>query len=429
MPSRLAALALLLECPRCHATSWSTTGHEHHGLLTCDACKAQFHHIDDVLDLGEDAEARSVSLERKGVYRTEHDPELGGINDAFDDLSRAEGGLRDAILALPHGDDSRYYDEAGYFNNVRRSGPAFDFLVSHLDPRRGERLLDLGADLTWSTSHMARRGLDCTALDINHHLSVGRLFGSHYEAPYHLVRADMSRASFRAGTFDIVLGVASLHHAANLDEAVGNIARILRPGGRLGFIEPYCADAEAKAAFGRAQIEAGISEQTYMLPEWHRTLLKAGLRARTFRIADSFAAVYELAPGGHQDLFERFYEGRLSVAGGAPLTAAAGEPFEVPIALHNTGNAVWCSASQFPVYASYHLSRRHEAGEAVVAFDNRRTSLPCEVGPGEETTMRLSVASPLEAGEYIADIDMVHEYVTWFAPKGLRGARIRFTVA
>ena len=108
----------------------------------------------------------------------------------------------------------------------------------------------------------------------------------------------MSRASFRAGTFDIVLGIASLHHAAHLDEAVGNIARMLRPGGRLGFIEPYCADLEAKAAFGRTQIEAGIDEQTYMLTEWHTALLKAGLRARTFRIADSFAAVYERAPGG-----------------------------------------------------------------------------------------------------------------------------------
>ena len=43
--------------------------------------------------------------------------------------------------------------------------------------------------------------------------------------------------------------------------------------------------------------------------------------------------------------------------------------------------------------------------------------------------MRLSVASPLEAGEYIAEIDLVHEYVTWFAAKGLQSPRIRFTVA
>lgn len=98
--------------------------------------------------------------------------------------NKSHDDLRDAILALPHGDDSQYYRGAGYFSNVRRSGPAFEFLLRHLDARPGERLLDVGADLTWSTSHMARRGLDCTALDINHHLSVGRLFGRHYEAPY-----------------------------------------------------------------------------------------------------------------------------------------------------------------------------------------------------------------------------------------------------
>jgi uncharacterized protein (DUF3820 family) len=43
--------------------------------------------------------------------------------------------------------------------------------------------------------------------------------------------------------------------------------------------------------------------------------------------------------------------------------------------------------------------------------------------------MRLSVAAPLEAGEYTAEIDLVHEYVTWFAPKGLRSPTVRFTVA
>ena len=414
--------------PTAHKTRGGDPGRDRDGSLTCDACGALFQCTDDVLDLGDAGEARSVSLERKGVFRTERDPELGGINDAFDDLAHAGGALRDAILALPHGDGSRYYQEPGYFSNVRRSGPAFDFLVRHLDPRPGERLLDVGADLTWSTSQMARRGLDCTALDINHHLSVGGLFGRHYEAPYHLVRADMSRATFRAGTFDIVLGIAALHHAAHLDEAVGNISRMLRPGGRLGFIEPYCAHEEAKAEFGRSQIDAGISEQTYLLPEWHRALVRAGLRTRVFRIADSFTAVYEKAPGGHHDLFERFYEGNLSVHGGQPLTASGGEIVEVPIALHNTGNAVWCSASQFPVFASYHLSRSHAAGDTVVAFDNPRTPLPSDLGPGERATMMLRVAAPLEAGEYIAEIDLVHEYVSWFAAKGFRSTSIRLTV-
>jgi hypothetical protein len=108
--------------------------------------------------------------------------------------------------------------------------------------------------------------------------------------------------------------------------------------------------------------------------------------------------------------------------------AAAGEIVKVPIALHNTGNAVWCSGSQFPVFASYHLSRRHAAGATVVAFDNPRTPLPSDLGPGERATMTLEIAAPAETGEYIAEIDLVHEYVSWFASKGFRSTSIRLTV-
>ena len=53
-------------------------------------------------------------------------------------------------------------------------------------------------------------------------------------------------------------------------------------------VEPYCATEEAKAAFGRAQIEAGISEQTYLLHQWHRAFVDAGLRLHLMRVSDSF---------------------------------------------------------------------------------------------------------------------------------------------
>jgi SAM-dependent methyltransferase len=424
----LLPLASLLQCPQCLATAWSTAGSEDDGAVACDACGAVLPVVDRVLDLGVAGESRSVALEREGVRRTERVPRLGGINDEFDDLSRAEGALKAAILALPYGDDSRYYREPGYFSNVRASCAAFDFVARHLDANERERLLDVGADLTWSTSQMARRGLDCTALDINHHLGVGRLFATHFNAPYHLVRGDMARASFRTAAFDIVVAINALHHAIDLDQAIGNIARMLRPGGRLGFIEPYCATEEAKAEFGRAQIEAGVSEHTYLLPEWHRTLVNAGLRTRVLRVADSFSAVYDKAPGGSLDLFERFYQGRLSLLDGSARTVAAGGKLQIPLALHNTGNSAWCSSSQFPVFASYHLHRCHGTAQTMVAFDNPRTPLPSEVGPGDETTMVLWIATPGDPGEYVAEIDLVHEYVAWFAAKGLTSPTIRFRV-
>jgi SAM-dependent methyltransferase len=427
--SSLAPLASLLRCPHCLAASWSMAGSEDDGSIACDACGAVFRCVDRVLDLGDAGEAGSVSLEREAAHRTERVAELGGINDAFDDLSGAEGPLRAAILALPYGDGSRYYREPGYFSNVHGSSPAFDFLVRHLGAKPGERLLDVGADLTWSTSQMARRGLDCTALDINHHLGVGRIFAAHFNAPYHLVRGDMSRASFRSAAFDIVIGINALHHATDLNQAIGNIARMLRPGGRLAFIEPYCATDDAKAAFGHAQIEAGVSEHTYLLPEWHRTLVNAGLRTRVLRVADSFSAVYERTSGGSLDLFEHFYEGHLSLIDGPAPSTAKGRTLAIPLVLQNTGNAVWCSSSQFPVFASYHLHRCQGSAHTLVAFDNPRTPLPREVGPGSETTMVLRIAAPIEPGEYVAEIDLVHEYVTWFAARGLPSPRLRFAVA
>jgi SAM-dependent methyltransferase len=383
---------------------------------------------DGVLDMGDRDEERSVALERQAVRETERQPALGGIGEGFDVLSQASGDLRTAILALPYGTGSALYEEPGYFRNVRTAAVAFDFLVYHLDPRPGERLLDVGADLTWATSRLARRGLECVAVDINHHLSVGRLFAQHYGAEYDLVRADMSRVSFKPATFDIVIAIAAIHHAARLETAIANLARVLRPGGRLGFVEPYCANEEAKAAFGRSQIEAGISEQTYLLGEWHAACVRSGLRVRTLRVADSFAAVYEKRAGGEAALFGRFYRGRLNLQAGPPAVVEAGSVFPIDIVLRNDSNGVWCSDSQFPVYASYHLSRRDASGDVVVAFDNPRTRLARELAPGEVMSLRMEVNAPAEPGSYVAEIDLVHENVSWFAAGGFSPGVLAFQV-
>jgi 2-polyprenyl-3-methyl-5-hydroxy-6-metoxy-1,4-benzoquinol methylase len=427
MSSPLTSISSLITCPRCRRATWLARGGDGEGTLVCGSCAAPYPWRDSVLDLGINEEP-AVVHEREGVRRTERDAALGGINDEFDDLSRAQGALKDAILALPYGNGSRYYAEAGYFANVRATVPAFEFLVRHLDLRAGERLLDLGADLTWSTSQMARKGLDCVAVDINHHLSVAGLFEEHFGASYHRVRANMRDVPFRDGTFDVILAMNALHHASPIESVAANIARMLKRGGRLAFSEPYCATEEAKAAFGRAQIDAGISEQTYLPGEWHHAFVDAGFRLRTMRVADSFGAVYEKTDGANPDLFAGFYHGRLSVLD-ASSVVAGGSIFRVTIGLENRGNGVWTSISQFPVHASYHLLRRAAGGDEILSFDNLRTRLPFELGPGEQTTVAVDVTAPSEPGDYIADIDLVHESLSWFAAKGMVSQRVEFRVS
>jgi len=417
----------LLVCPRCRQADWVSSD----VLVRCRRCQASYPVVDHVLDLTGTSHDPSILSEQDAAYRTERDPSLGGINDRFDDLTAADGPLESAILALPHGDGSRYYREPGYFANVHTSVAAFEFLLTHLDPTPGQRLLDLGADLTWSTSHLARRGLRCIAVDINHHLAAARLFFRRYGVSYDLVRADMSRVSFRDRAFDTVLTVNALHHCADLAVASANIARMLRPGGRFAFIEPYCLRAEDRIRFGAAQIEAGISEHTYLLQEWHSAFARAGLSVRAHRVSDSFAAIYERADSeavGEPDLFSGFYAGELSLESSVEAQSAGGA-LRVDLRLRNRGNGTWCQTSGFPVRASYHLSRQEGDAMVPVSFDNVRTALPSEIGPGADATIPLVIARPAAPGRYLAEVDLVHEGVRWFSERGLRSVPLTFTVA
>jgi SAM-dependent methyltransferase len=437
MASRLDDLALLIECPACSRSTWTVAGTELDGTITCTSCGAAFAASRGVLDLGEADEDEQVASERAAVRATERSAELGGINASFDDIAEATGDLRDALLSLPYGDGSRYYGEPGYFANVRASTPGFDFLVEHLDLTPGRRLLDLGADMTWSTNQFARRGLDCVAVDINHHLPVGRLFAEHSGQPYHLVRADMRRIPFKPASFDIVLAISALHHNPELGEIAATIGRLLKPGGQLAFLEPYCESEEAKRQFGLDQIAAGISEQTYLLQEWHAAFKAVGLDVEVHRVCDSFCAVYRkraegAAPAGDgtlENLFLGSYSGRMALAEpGRAVTAEPGQAVTVPVTIENGSNAVWCTNSHFLIRASYHLYRIVDGREELVSFDNVRTHLPRPLKSGDTMTVPLEIAPIEQPGDYIADIDMLQEYITWFTPHGFTGCRLPFTV-
>ncbi|MFL7811027.1 MAG: discoidin domain-containing protein, partial [Anaerolineae bacterium] len=54
----------------------------------------------------------------------------------------------------------------------------------------------------------------------------------------------------------------------------------------------------------------------------------------------------------------------------------------------------------------------------IVVADGLRTPLPGPVAPGKEITLDASVELPNPADSYILQMDMVHEFVTWFQWKG-----------
>ena len=56
-------------------------------------------------------------------------------------------------------------------------------------------------------------------------------------------------------------------------------------------------------------------------------------------------------------------------------------------------------------------------------FDDGRAFLPRTIEPGERFEVPLRVQAPGEAGEYVLEIDLVQEFVCWFAEKGSNTAR------
>ncbi len=97
------------------------------------------------------------------------------------------------------------------------------------------------------------------------------------------VVGDFQALAFGDATQDGVFAVESLCHATDLPRALGEIARVLRPGGRLvvvdgwrsaGFDEQAAVVREATTAIERAMaVSAGQS-----LPDWRRTAAGCGLR-------------------------------------------------------------------------------------------------------------------------------------------------------
>ena len=109
-------------------------------------------------------------------------------------------------------------------------------LVSLADVRAGERALDLAAGTGDIAFAVAARGARTIGLDITHRmlqLAHRRQAKDGQAAAVSLINGDMIALPFRSGSFDLVTTGYGLRNVPDLNLAIDEIARVLRPGGRL----------------------------------------------------------------------------------------------------------------------------------------------------------------------------------------------------
>lgn len=94
----------------------------------------------------------------------------------------------------------------------------------------GERILDVGAGTGVSTAELAASGAYVVGAD----LSLGMLYAGKRARPeVPLLAGDALRLPFADASFDAVTISFALRNVSDVDAALGELARVTRPGGRL----------------------------------------------------------------------------------------------------------------------------------------------------------------------------------------------------
>ncbi|HEY6230124.1 MAG TPA: glycosyltransferase family 39 protein [Pyrinomonadaceae bacterium] len=113
----------------------------------------------------------------------------------------------------------------------------------------------------------------------------------------------------------------------------------------------------------------------------------------------------------------------------APVILSAGQRVTLDLSLKNISGAPWPGrqwhADPFQIAVGNHWL---DAAGNVVSNDDGRTALEQDLRPGETMTMRLVVNAPAQRGDYILEIDVVQEGVSWFSLKGSKTWRARVKV-
>jgi ubiquinone/menaquinone biosynthesis methyltransferase len=119
-------------------------------------------------------------------------------------------------------------------------------LLEALQPRAGEALLDLCAG-TMDVAHLAHRrapGLRVVGADFSH----GMLLRGVRKSGLPASQADALALPFRGASFDLVTVTFGVRNLDSWERGLAEMARVLRPGGRMGVLEFFRAESRGSRA-------------------------------------------------------------------------------------------------------------------------------------------------------------------------------------
>lgn len=349
----------------------------------------------------------------------------------------------------------------------------FDFAVACelLAPRPDDLILDFAAGTCWATELLSRIGVRTVSMDLS--IEMMRRGRDRLAADSRLVFRDEAAfvaargqsLPFLADSFEGVLCMNALHHVPSYAEALREIHRVLKPGGRAVFSEPGSAHAVQPLSRFRMR-EESVIEKSVSLAVIRRLAQEAGFsRMRVVPLRSSAAYVFEYAAAPSDALpLQQMWEDTLRCCPGEharfvlqkgddppaesllpahqlvgrlraridPEHESAivreGRPFTDRLRITNTGSVTWkARGRRFGGQVTLGL-KVCDAGGEVLRDDLGRTQLPRDVAPGDGIEIEMTVAGLLPIGFYRLRYDMVVEGVIWFELDGSLCARCSLEV-
>jgi ubiquinone/menaquinone biosynthesis C-methylase UbiE len=139
-------------------------------------------------------------------------------------------------LAPLKADQARIWGSASWHKLAERNFfPVHDELVARLDPRPEDRWLDLATGTGAVALRAARAGADVTGQDLAAALiETARRLAAEEGLRVHFDVGDAERLPYPDGSFDVVSSAHGVVHAYDHRAVASELARVCRPGGRLG---------------------------------------------------------------------------------------------------------------------------------------------------------------------------------------------------
>jgi ubiquinone/menaquinone biosynthesis C-methylase UbiE len=159
-------------------------------------------------------------------------------------------------------------------------------VIARMSVRPGERVLDLGCGNGWATRLLAQTnaGVQAIGVDIAPQM-IARAESLHsltIRARYEL--GDFEALDFRDAHFDRLFSMEALYYARDVDKALAEAFRVLKPGAVADVIIDHYAESPATADWGERM---GLQLHFQRESDWREAFARAGFAGvKTERVRD-----------------------------------------------------------------------------------------------------------------------------------------------